>query len=365
MAAKNLKKLHKWICMCVMFVSVMAFSINTFAAVDVEIDTGKKVTLTVQSEIDEKPVEGVNYKLYLVAKATKTGKFNKTGVFNAYAVEVNGLDTEGLNDAAVTLASYVNRDNVKPMIQQETNSEGIVVFQSEKMVPGLYLLMADEMDEGSYTYSPASVLISIPGFKTDGTALYDPIVKPKYETHDKESSVTRKVLKRWVNDDAKKRPESVVVQLLKGSEVYDEVTLSEENNWRYTWEELEAGNSWSVVEKEVPKGYKVSVSKDGITFVVTNTVPSKDGGGSDPTKPTNPTNPTTPTTPNEPGGNVPTDKITDDPFGVLDASDDLPFGLLPATGTSWWLVPILACAGVLLFLTGLYRNRRAGAGDEK
>ncbi len=57
---------------------------------------------------------------------------------------------------------------------------------------------------------------------------------------------------------------------------------------------------------------------------------------------------------------MPTVEITDNdtPLGsVLGAFDDfLPQGLLPATGTLWWLVPILAYVGIFLFVTGFYRN---------
>ena len=42
-----------------------------------------------------------------------------------------------------------------------------------------------------------------------------------------------------------------------------------------------------------------------------------------------------------------------------------PIGLLPATGTSWWMVPILAGLGMLLFAAGLYRSRKYGKNEEK
>ncbi len=51
--------------------------------------------------------------------------------------------------------------------------------------------------------------------------------------------------------------------------------------------------------------------------------------------------------------------------GVLDIFDEMvPRDLLPATGTLWWLVPILAYVGIFLFVTGLYQNRKSGNDEE-
>lgn len=51
--------------------------------------------------------------------------------------------------------------------------------------------------------------------------------------------------------------------------------------------------------------------------------------------------------------------------GITDIIDEMiPLGPLPQTGTLWWLVPVLGAAGVMMFLTGLYRNRSCGRDDE-
>lgn len=92
-----------------------------------------------------------------------------------------------------------------------------------------------------------------------------------------------------------------------------------------------------------------------------------------PTDPTNPTNPTSPTTPTDPttpptspSSNNPVDEIDDDDiFGVLGAFDqEMPFGVLPATGTLWWAVPILVLGGILLMIVGRRRNRGSEGNEE-
>ena len=130
-----------------------------------------------------------------------------------------------------------------------------------------------------------------------------------------------KVLKVW-RGGAQQRPEEIRVQLLRDGKVCDTVTLSAENGWRHTWEGLDAAHGWQVVEQTVPEGYTVSISREGVTFVITNTL-----------KPSEEPEPT-PGTPDTPGEN------------------------LPQTGVLWWPVPLLAVLGALLLLLGWGLRRR-------
>ena len=58
--------------------------------------------------------------------------------------------------------------------------------------------------------------------------------------------------------------------LLQDGQVYDTVDLTEDNNWRYSWDELDGNSDWTLVETSGNSGYTVSVSLQGLTFVVTN-----------------------------------------------------------------------------------------------
>lgn len=130
--------------------------------------------------------------------------------------------------------------------------------------------------------------------------------------------MVRRVLKVWNdNGDAASRPKEIVVQLLRDGEVYETVTLNESNNWRWAWVDLSGQYRWWVTE-QVPDGYTVEISQEGITFVVTNT-------------------PEIPDTPDEP-------EKPDEPH-------------LPQTGQLWWPVPTLAMAGLFLIAAGLLRRR--------
>lgn len=93
----------------------------------------------------------------------------------------------------------------------------------------------------------------------------------------------------------------------------------------------------------------------------------------DPPPTTAPTEPPTTAPPQTPEETMPVDKIREtegdpvfDPFGVLGAFDEFgnPIGLLPATGTLWWVVPILALGGVVLMVLGRRRSRESDGYDE-
>lgn len=50
----------------------------------------------------------------------------------------------------------------------------------------------------------------------------------------------------------------------------DPVTLNDANDWSYAWNDLESGHNWTVVELNVPDGFKATVSQSGDTFTIIN-----------------------------------------------------------------------------------------------
>ena len=82
---------------------------------------------------------------------------------------------------------------------------------------------------------------------------------------------TVNVRKVWVIDDGGERPDSVSVQLMRDGEPFgDPVTLNDDNDWSYAWNDLESGHNWTVVELNVPDGFKATVSQSGDTFTIIN-----------------------------------------------------------------------------------------------
>lgn len=178
---------------------------------------------------------------------------------------------------------------------------------------GLYLVVQTQAVEGYLKVSP--FLVSLPMYNAaDCDWLYTIDASPKVQPVPKDP-VSLTVVKKWL-DNEKGRPDSLTVQLLREGEAVETVELNEENGWKYTWEGLNAYYEWDAAEPEVPTGYEAAYSTYGNTVTITNKaewyVPPVD-----PEK-------------------------------------------LIQTGQLNWPVPILACAGLCLLMTGvvLLKGRR-------
>ena len=82
-------------------------------------------------------------------------------------------------------------------------------------------------------YEPLPVMIYLPGLR-NGRWIYDVDANVKYDQVPQGSgnSITEiKVVKIWANQEGEELPLQVTVQLLKDGEVWDTVTLSEDNSW--------------------------------------------------------------------------------------------------------------------------------------
>lgn len=47
--------------------------------------------------------------------------------------------------------------------------------------------------------------------------------------------------------------------------------LKAENNWSYTWPNMNSGYTWTVAQETVPTGYVATVARNGLNFTITNT----------------------------------------------------------------------------------------------
>jgi hypothetical protein len=168
-------------------------------------------------------------------------------------------------------------------------------------------------------------------------------------------------------------------------EVYETVTLNAANNWRHTWEDLDASVEWRVVEKEVPAGYSVVTELENTTFVITNTELTEEPTTEEPTTETT-TEVTTERSSQatteqitETTTEVTTEKITEQvteattevttynttetPTETTTATNKTTETKLPQTGMLRWPIPFLTGAGLLLFVIGWIRYRKYSHGD--
>lgn len=350
------------------------------------INLNKDVSLNILYQADSAPLGGAGFSIYLVAQVDEYGNLTATDTFKDYYVDITGKDDAAWRAQASTLEGYVLRDKIAPTDSGTTDKNGTLTLPTgdKKLTPGLYLVLGNRHTQGDYRYdaTPAFIMLPTTNHETN-TWQYTVSVAPKYEVSktpsgggDSDSStVKRKVLKVWKDDgNQNQRPKQITVQLLRDGEIYQTVTLTAKDNWRYTWDNLSDDYKWTLVEKATA-GYTGTVSKDGITFVVTNTynTPNNPDKPDTPDKPDNPDKPDTPDTPDKPdtpdtpgGGNSNDGGDGGNTNGGGNGapnspSEDSPE--LPQTGQLWWPVPIMLFAGLLLVILGLMQ--RKGATYEK
>lgn len=285
------------------------------------------------------PLTGAEFNIYLVAVYNTKGELTAYGDFAKYKANISaGIQSANL---ASTLEGYVLRDDITSTDSAISDQYGYAVFPSsgKSLKTGLYLVSAKRHTQNGYYYdfSPFVVIIS------SSTAI-DSVIKvnAKFDSEPEPTepeTVTRKVLKVWDDDGHEsERPNSITVTLLKNGSVYDTVVLSAKNNWRYTW--TGPNSKWIVVEDE-NGNYTVDVTREGITFVVTNTYIEEPPDEQEPSDkpPEEVDTPDKPETPKEP------------------ETPDKPSQTLPQTGQLWWPVPLLTAVGLAFILIGLIRRR--------
>ena len=332
---------------------------------------------------------GVTVRVYRAAEVTEDVRFVLTGDFAGYNVDLDGLTSTGWASLAQTLRGYVFLDGIQPLRTGVSDETGRLTFSD--LPVGLYLVdgerIASTEDDGYR--QPAPFMICLPNWEqsTDpetgtvsGGWQYNVAARPKYTTLDGET-VMRRVLKVWNDGGSISRPAQISVTLLKDGEPYETVDLNAENNWRYAWDELDGNSDWQIVESSGSGGYTVSVSLQGVTFVVTNSYspppPVNPPGG-----PPDGTSDNPPDTPNAPPPvPPPPDEVLEDPEVPLASQEpepdmeepvepedpdeivledpEVPLASLPQTGQLWWPVPMLAMGGMISLLLGLIWNRRS------
>lgn len=292
------------------FLSVLfcAFVIASFAFPVSAAETG---SVTVEFRHGNEPVTGASFEIYKAAEWNGS-KYSLTAPFNGYSVNLSDNPTsEEWKAAASTLSAYAARDNIQPLMVGATDISGRLKF--ENLSEGLYLLLGTPTQIGDLLFLPQPMLVSVPYETADGVKDYDVVTEPKYETEKiTDEKIIRRALKIW-NDkgNENERPQEITVQLLCDGKIYDEQVLNANNNWNYTWENLDPAHNWQLTEKEVLKDYTVRITQEGITFTVTNTNDN----------------------PPPPSSSEPK---------------------LPQTGLLWWPVPILASIGAVTLFIGIF-----------
>ena len=335
------------------------------------IDTDQSIRLTINCDDNGEIMQDMEFFIFRIASIDENGKKTTLAPFDQYNVDLDISSESSLAGAAMALEGYVMRDGIAYTDFGVATAFGDVYFPtSGSLQQGVYLVMANRYINNNKIYTFQPTILQLPAWDSASESwIYDVIINPKFQSVPDDPDpelLTRKVLKVWAdegNEDA--RPDEIEVQLLMDGEVFDTVALNDENNWRNTWRELDPDHYWTLTEKEI-NDYSVTVMKEGITFVVTNSfivpdIPVTPHASDSPSPSTSPdasvspspsTSPEPSVSPDQPTptprpGNTPTPRPGNTPGG----------GKLPQTGQLWWPVPMLVCAGMMLIIIGLLRRR--------
>ena len=261
------------LCFCFHLMPYQVMAASTSDAVE-PIIPGNECSLTVSCRHGETVFSDIQVKLYRIAEVSADCSYTLTQSFETSGLILDGIRTAGEWDVVrSTLEAHILTCSIAPEFTSVTNADGQASFGTLRT--GMYLAIVSQAEQNDLHYRFDSALIALPGLGPDGRWQYQVSVNAKAEVLppvDPDEEVELKVLKLWRGDEGRTdRPKSIEVEIFCDGISYKTVILSEENHWAYSWSAKDDGSSWTVVERNVPQGYTMTVEERQTTFALTNT----------------------------------------------------------------------------------------------
>lgn len=250
-------------CVCALFGTTQAFADE---APDIT-KTDCSITLS-YTDADGTPLTGGEFALYHVAEVHADTDSNLFFDASGTDFAACGATFDDIQDArtAEALAAFAAENGASHALSS-LDANGTLTFAP--LPVGLYLVAQTEPIPGYYLMAP--FLVSVPWSNADGSWNYHVNAAPKGETNPTPAPPTSLTVRKvWVDDGAR-RPPDITLQLLRGDVVAGTVTLSDANGWTHTWTGLDGAYEWSVREINIPRGYEASYRRSGTEITVTNT----------------------------------------------------------------------------------------------
>ena len=271
MAKRRLGLITLLLCFCLCLLPCSALAASTADAKE-PIVTDKECSLSIYYGYEGTAFADQGVQLYKVADVSADCQYTLTAPFAASNLIINGIKSNNeWNVVRSTLEAWLLDGSIVPVKTATTNDAGQAHFT--QLTPGLYLASSITITQDGLTCVFASALVALPGLDADGYWQYQVSVSAKPEILEPEEEIELKVLKLWKGDeDQNTRPKSIDVEIFCNGESYENVVLSEENNWSYSWKAKNDGSNWKVMEWFVPKGYAMTVEQKENTFIITNSL---------------------------------------------------------------------------------------------
>ena len=257
-----IKRIAFFICMLMICFGVVPMKCK--AAV---VDPDRSCSLTISYTKNGEAFEGLGIEIYRVAEFLENGSCRLLDPFSTYPINIYGVSSQReWQEIAQTIKSYVEKDQIAAYQSQKTDCDGQVFFGN--LETGLYMMKGVSVHNQNKVVVFQDFMMYVPAL-AENDFDYDVEAKPKSMEYVQPEKYT--VVKLWKDlDDSQQRPKSICVEILKDGVLQESVILDSTNNWSYSWDVSEKGGIWSVVEKDVPDGYQVSIVNNQTTFVITN-----------------------------------------------------------------------------------------------
>lgn len=247
----------------IIFISILILSpIDIIRANTNIIDYNKKgsITITLKDSQESSPVANAKISLYKIANIIDTD----SNLSFKYVPEMSScpISIDELKEVNKELLTCLDNSAIIPL-KKTTDIKGTLTFND--LTLGLYLVKQTNEVEG---YSKIDeFMIMLPEF-IDNSWNYSIDATPKTDIIRLIDITVKKV---WNNSNHTELPKEVTVRLLKDKEIIDTVKLNKENNWTYTWKNLEKSDEYNVKEINIPTGYTASYRNEEYFFTITNT----------------------------------------------------------------------------------------------
>jgi len=251
------------------------YAISTTEAKE-EINLSEDCNLALNFIYEDYEFNDVDVNIYYIASVSNDYRYQLVNDLMEYPIKINGIKTDlEWNSLEEVIDSYILADNIEPTLSEVVIDNKIMLSDLEA---GLYFIKIDKIDTDDYTLLFDSFLINLPELIEDGTWNYEVEVYSKAESYEpKYDDIEYTIVKEWV-DDGKNRPRSIEVEIYDDGDLYDTIILSSDNNFTYKFITKDDGSEFNVLEKNVPDGYKVSISNNDKTFIIMNIDPNSKGG---------------------------------------------------------------------------------------
>lgn len=248
---------------------IMLFSVDNIYALSsnvVDFNHKGSIQITLYEKNDNEKIEGSELTIYKVADAREK---DHNLVFE-YVKELEGCPVSLVDLKSSTVSGEIEKCIPSDMtgIVKVTDGDGSVKYEDLDL--GLYLVKQTNKVEG---FSKIDSFLAMIPKVIDNKWVYDVEATPKTDII---RVINIDVKKVWNTSTSNTNhtiniPKSITIELLLNDEVIDTITLSKENDWKYTWIDLEKSDMYTVREKNVPKGYTVTYQKEDNSFIITNT----------------------------------------------------------------------------------------------